>query len=85
MKLMRITGRPDVCTGKPCIRDLRFPVSRLGLLAARQTPDQILRAHPYLEAADIHEALRYTASLAEDEPIEFGGCRQRRSSRASLT
>ena len=74
MKLTHITVRPEVCTGKPCIRDLRFPVSRLlGLLAARQTPDQILRAHPYLEAADIHEALRYAASLAEDETIEFGG------------
>jgi uncharacterized protein (DUF433 family) len=73
MKLTRITVRPDVCTGKPCIRDLRLPESRLlRLLAARQTPDQILRADPYLEAADIHEALRYAASLAEDETIEFG-------------
>jgi uncharacterized protein (DUF433 family) len=44
----------------------RFPVSRLlGLLAGRQTPDQILRAYPYLEAADIDEALTYAASLAE--------------------
>src|SRR5262249_20643415 len=68
MKFTRITVRPDVCTGKPCIRDLRFPVSRLlGLLAARQTPEEILRAYPYLEAADIDEALRYAASLAEDE------------------
>jgi uncharacterized protein (DUF433 family) len=56
------------------IRDLRFPVSRLlGLLAERQTPDQILTAYPYLEAADIDDALRYAASLAEDETIEFGG------------
>jgi uncharacterized protein (DUF433 family) len=63
-----------VCTGKPCIRDLRFPVSRLlGLLAARQTPEQILEAYPYLEAADIDEALRYAASLAEDETIELVG------------
>jgi uncharacterized protein (DUF433 family) len=35
------------------------------LLATRQTPDEILRAYPYLEAADIDEALRYAASLAE--------------------
>jgi uncharacterized protein (DUF433 family) len=71
-KFTRITVRPDVCTGKPCIRDLRFPVSRLlGLLAARQTPEQILKAYPYLEAADIDEALRYAASLAEDETIEL--------------
>ncbi len=47
MKFPRITVRPDVCTGKPCIRDLRFPVSRLlGLLAARQTHAEILKAYP---------------------------------------
>ena len=45
----------------------------LGLLAARQTSEEILKAYPYLEAADIDEALRYAASLAEDETIEFGG------------
>jgi hypothetical protein len=45
-------------------------VSRLlGLLAAGQSQDEILRAYPYLEPADITEALRYAASLAEDETI----------------
>jgi len=49
MTFTRITTRPDVCTGKPCIRDLRFPVSRLlGLLASRQTREEILRAYPSL-------------------------------------
>ncbi len=75
MTFPRITSRPDVCTGKPCIRDLRFPVSRLlGLLAAGQSREEILRAYPYLESADIDEALRYAASLAEDETIELTGC-----------
>ncbi len=74
MKFTRITVRADVCAGKPCIRDLRFPVSRLlGLLAVRQTSDEILRAYPHLETADIDEALRYAASLAEDETIELVG------------
>ena len=74
MKFTRITVAPAVCTGKPCIRNLRFPVSRLlGLLAARQTPEEILKAYPYLEPADIDEALRYAASLAEDETIELAG------------
>jgi uncharacterized protein (DUF433 family) len=49
-------------------------VSRLlGLLASGQGREEILRAYPYLEAADIDEALRYAASLAEDEVIELGG------------
>lgn len=74
MTFTRITTRPDVCTGKPCIRHLRFPVSRLlGLLASGQTREDILRAYPYLEAGDIDEALRYAASLAEDETIELTG------------
>jgi hypothetical protein len=33
--------------------------------------EEILRAYPYLEPADIDEALRYAASLAEDEFIEL--------------
>jgi len=72
MRFTRITVRADVCGGKPCIRDLRFPVSRLlGLLAAKETPASILKAYPYLEAADIEEALRFAAGLLKDEAIEF--------------
>lgn len=72
MMFERITIDPAVCTGKPCIRGLRFPVSRLlGLLAAGETSSQILKAYPYLEAGDIEEALRYAAYLAEDETVEL--------------
>jgi len=72
MKFQHITVDPNVCTGKPCIRGLRFPVSRLlGLLASGETEETILKAYPYLEAEDIEEALRYAAYLAEDETMEF--------------
>jgi uncharacterized protein (DUF433 family) len=72
MTFTRITIDPAICTGKPCIRGLRFPVARLlGLLAAGETRDQIFKAYPYLEAADIDEALRYAAFLAEDETVEL--------------
>ena len=68
MKFERITIDPNVCTGKPCIRGLRFPLSRLlGLLASGESKESILKAYPYLEAADIGEALRYAAYLAEEE------------------
>ena len=57
----RITIDPAVCTGKPCIRGLRFPVARLlGLLAAGENREAILASFPYLEPEDIDEALRYT-------------------------
>ncbi|MDI6760543.1 MAG: DUF433 domain-containing protein [Candidatus Brocadiaceae bacterium] len=72
MKFERITIDPNICTGKPCIRGLRFPVSRLlGLLASGETKATIIKAYPYLEAEDIEEALRYAAYLAEEETIEF--------------
>lgn len=70
MYFKRITIDPAICTGKPCIRGLRFPVARLlGLLAAGESRDSILAAYPYLEAEDIDEALRYAAFLAEDETV----------------
>ncbi|MBT9171728.1 MAG: hypothetical protein DDT21_00096 [Syntrophomonadaceae bacterium] len=72
MKFERITVDRNVCTGKPCIRGLRFPVSRLlGLLAQGETKETILKTYPYLEAEDINEVLRYAAFLAEDETVEF--------------
>ena len=72
MKLTRITVDPAICTGKPCIRGLRFPVARLlGLLATGESREQILASYPYLEPEDIDEALRYAAYLAEDETLEL--------------
>ncbi|MGA3023802.1 MAG: DUF433 domain-containing protein [Bryobacteraceae bacterium] len=72
MRFDRIMIDPTVATGKPCIRNLRFPVSRLlGLLAAGETRESILKAYPYLESADIDEALSYEAYLSEDETIEL--------------
>ena len=72
MTLRRITVDPNVCGGKPVIRGLRFPVSRLlGLLASGENTESILKAYPYLEAEDIQEALSYAALLADEEVVEF--------------
>jgi uncharacterized protein (DUF433 family) len=72
MTFTRITIDPAVCTGKPCIRGLRFPVARLlGLLAAGETRESILKSYPYLESEDIDEALRFAASIADDETLEL--------------
>nr|WP_294519144.1 DUF433 domain-containing protein [uncultured Rhodopila sp.] len=65
-----ITIDPGICTGKTCIRGLRFPVARLlGLLAAGDSRERIL-ASSYLESDDIDEALRYAAFPADDETLE---------------
>ena len=72
MRFERITVDPNVCTGKPCIRGLRFPVSRLlGLLAAGESRESILESYPYLESEDIDEALLFAVYLAEDETVEL--------------
>ncbi len=70
--LERITVDPHICGGKPCIRGMRFPVSRLlGLLAAGESAESILRSYPYLEHEDIRAALHYAALLADEQVIEF--------------
>ena len=72
MTFQRITVDPKICGGKPTIRRLRIPVSRLlGLLASGETQKSILKAYPYLEAEDIHEALNYAALLADEQVVEF--------------
>jgi len=72
MMFEHITTDPKIFVGKLCIRGLRFPVSRLlGLLAAGQTPEEILAAYPYLEAEDIRAAIRYAAFLADEQVVEF--------------
>jgi uncharacterized protein (DUF433 family) len=70
----RITIDPTVCTGKPCIRGMRFPVARLlGLMAAGESRQAILSVYPYLEPEDIDAALRFAAALAEDETVDLAG------------
>lgn len=72
MTFQRITVNPEIFGGKPCIRGPRFPVSRLlGLLAAGETPEAILKSYPYLERDDIYEAFNYAATLADDQIVEF--------------
>jgi uncharacterized protein (DUF433 family) len=65
--LTRITTDPQVMGGKPCIRGLRVTVGTIvGLIAAGQSKEEILKLYPYLEAADIAEALAYAAWRAEE-------------------
>ena len=57
-----ITRDPAVMGGKACIRGLRVTVRTVaGLLAAGRSPEEILRAYPYLEREDIEESLTYAA------------------------
>lgn len=69
----RITLDPAVLGGKPCIRGMRLSVGTIvGLLAAGRSHDEVLKAYPYLEPADIQAALAYAAWRSEeiDVPIK---------------
>ena len=60
----RITIDPAVCHGKPCIRELRYPVENvLEWLACGMTTDEILSDYEDLEREDILAALSYAARL----------------------
>jgi uncharacterized protein (DUF433 family) len=60
--LSRITIDPEQCGGRPCIRGMRIRVGDvLELLAAGETPEQILEEYPYLEPEDISACLQYAA------------------------
>jgi uncharacterized protein (DUF433 family) len=62
MKFTRITHNPAVMGGKPCIRGLRVTAGTVvGLMASGESRDRILQAYPYLEPADLDEALGYAA------------------------
>ncbi|MEA5580691.1 DUF433 domain-containing protein [Nodularia harveyana UHCC-0300] len=65
--LTRITFNPEIMGGKPCIRGRRVTVGTVvGLMAAGHTPEDILKAYPYLESEDIYEALAYAAWRVEE-------------------
>ena len=71
--LARITRDPQVMGGKPCIRGLRVTVGTIvGLLASGRTNEEILREYPYLEAADVAEALSYAAWRSEEVEVSLG-------------
>ena len=70
MALDRITRNPQVMNGKPCVRGIRVTVGMIvGLVASGISNSDILAAYPYLEEADISQALEYAAWRVEEIEI----------------
>jgi len=68
--LTRITRDPEVMGGKPCLRGLRVTVGTVvGLVATGRSTADILALYPYLEEADIREALEYAAWRVEEVEV----------------
>ena len=70
--LQRITLNPEVMGGKPCIRGMRVTVGMIvGAMAAGRGIEQLLEDFPYLEEADIREALAFAAQLAQGHDVRL--------------
>jgi uncharacterized protein (DUF433 family) len=62
--LQRITINPEVCHGKPVIRNLRYPVeSMLELLSAGMTIEEILADYPDLEREDLLACMAFAQQV----------------------
>lgn len=69
--LERITINPEICHGKPCIRNLRYPVEViLELLSAGMTNDEILLDYEDLELEDIFATLTFATRMSQVKRLE---------------
>lgn len=68
--LNRITLNPEICHGKPTIRNMRYPVELiLDLLSSGMSSQDILADYPSLEEADIQACLLFAARLTQVKSI----------------
>jgi len=68
--LNRINIDPDICEGKPFIRNVRITVDFvLKLLGDGYTTDEIIKLYPELEKEDIYQSAKYGAWLASERTI----------------
>ena len=69
--LARITTNPGIFGGKPIIRGHRLAVEHvLGMLAAGDSPETILKGYAWLEPEDIRACLLYARRVIGHERVE---------------
>jgi len=72
LHLERITINPEICHGKPCIRNMRWPVEViLDLLGSEMTIPEIIEDHPELEKNDILACINYARLLISGSVIKI--------------
>lgn len=68
--LNRITIDPNVCFGKPTIRNMRYPVEMiLDLLSAGMSTEEVLSDYPDLERSDILACLEFASRMVKVKSI----------------
>ncbi len=79
--LQRITINPNVCHGKPTIRNKRYPVENiLELMASGMTSEEILADYGDLEKEDLQACLLFAAKLANVGSMVVAQLKERASS-----
>ena len=71
----RISIKPEVCFGKPCIKGTRIWVSLiLDFLAGGSSAEEIVENYPHLTREDIQACIAYGAEMARERfvpiPVE---------------
>lgn len=70
-ELDRIESNSDVLSGQPVIKGTRVPVYVLvEAIAEGDSVEDLRDAYPFLEAADIRQALRFAARMSQVEYAE---------------
>ncbi len=68
--LSRITINPEICHGKPTIRESRYTVELiLDLLSAGMTSSEIIKDYPTLDQKDIQACLAFASRLTKIKSI----------------
>jgi uncharacterized protein (DUF433 family) len=66
----RITINPDICQGRPTIRNTRYTVDLiLDLLSSGMSEEDIIQDYPALEIKDIKACLAFASQLTKVKSI----------------
>jgi uncharacterized protein (DUF433 family) len=66
----RITINPEICHGKPTIRNMRYPVELiLDLLSSGMTHEDIIEDYPAIQEDDIRACLSFASRLTKVKSI----------------
>ncbi len=67
----RITINSAIFGGKPIVRGRRLAVEHvLGMLAAGDTPEDVIAAYPWMEREDVLACLEYARRLVAHERVD---------------
>ena len=69
--LTRITINPEICQGKPTIRNTRYTVDMiLDLLSSGMSELEIIEDYPALELNDIKACLSFASQLSKVKTVQ---------------